>query len=81
MDVDAPLGGDPDTTAVAQTARPALSHPVVPAQPAPARAAALSGDKKRAMVYAAKALAHAPDDARRRNLEDLISQWGVPATP
>jgi hypothetical protein len=34
----------------------------------------LSGDKKQAVVYAGKALPQAPDDADRRNLEDLIRQ-------
>ena len=40
-----------------------------------ARAAALSGDNKQAVAYAKKALAQAPDEGNKRNLEGLIKQW------
>lgn len=38
------------------------------------RGRSLSGDNKQAVVYARKALVQAPDDASRRNLENLIEQ-------
>jgi tetratricopeptide (TPR) repeat protein len=43
-----------------------------------ARAYALSGDNKQAVAYAKKALAQAPDDGNKKNLENLISQWSAP---
>lgn len=45
-----------------------------------ARAYALSGDNKRAVDYARKALAQAPDEGNKRNLEGLIKQWSAPAS-
>jgi Flp pilus assembly protein TadD len=44
-----------------------------------ARSYAMSGDNKNAVVYAKKALAQAPDDANKKNLENLIQQWSAPA--
>ena len=44
-----------------------------------ARAAALSGDNRSAVEYAKKALAQAPDDMNKKNLEGLIQQWSAPA--
>jgi len=44
-----------------------------------ARYHAMSGDNKQAVVYAKKALAQAPDDGNRKNLEGLIQQWSVTA--
>jgi hypothetical protein len=44
-----------------------------------ARAYAIQGDKKKAVVYAKKALAQAPDDGNKKNLENLIRQWSAPA--
>jgi tetratricopeptide (TPR) repeat protein len=43
-----------------------------------ARAAAIAGDRKQAIVYARKAIAQAPDDGNKRNLEGLIQQWSAP---
>ena len=40
-----------------------------------ARAAAISGDMKQAASYARQALPQAPDDANRKNIEDLIKQF------
>ena len=45
-----------------------------------ARAAAISGDNQQAVMYAKRALARAPDDGNRKNLETLIQQWSAPAT-
>lgn len=44
-----------------------------------ARAYALSGDNKQAIAYATKAIAQAPDEGNKRNLENLIKQWSAPA--
>ena len=44
-----------------------------------ARAWALSGDKKQAIVYARKAMAQAPDEPNKKNMENLIQQWSAPA--
>ncbi|HYM82086.1 MAG TPA: DUF2911 domain-containing protein [Candidatus Limnocylindria bacterium] len=44
-----------------------------------ARAYALSGDKKKAIAYAKKAIAQAPDDGNKKNLENLIQQWSASA--
>lgn len=44
-----------------------------------ARAYAISGDNKQAIVYAKKALAQAPDEGNKKNLENLIRQWSAPA--
>ncbi len=44
-----------------------------------ARAAAIAGNTKQAVVYARKALVQAPDDMQKRNLESLIQQWSGPA--
>jgi tetratricopeptide (TPR) repeat protein len=44
-----------------------------------ARAYAISGDNKQAVVYAKKALAQAPDETNRKNLENLIKQWSATA--
>jgi len=43
-----------------------------------ARAANLSGDNKKAVEYAKKALAQAPDPMNKKNLEGLIQQWSAP---
>jgi Protein of unknown function (DUF2911) len=43
-----------------------------------ARAYAISGDNKKAVTYAQKALAQAPDEGNKRNLENLIRQWSAP---
>ena len=40
-----------------------------------ARAAAIDGDKAKAIGYARKAIAQAPDEGNRKNLEALIQQW------
>jgi hypothetical protein len=44
-----------------------------------ARAAALSGDNRSAVVYAKKAITQAPDEGNKKNLEALIQQWSAPA--
>jgi tetratricopeptide (TPR) repeat protein len=44
-----------------------------------ARAYALSGDNKQAIAYMKKAIAQAPDDGTRKNLENVIQQWSAPA--
>ena len=44
-----------------------------------ARFHAMSGDNKQAIVYAKKALAQAPDEGNKRNLENLIQQWSAAA--
>ena len=44
-----------------------------------ARYHAMSGDHKQAIVYAKKALAQAPDEGNKRNLENLIQQWSATA--
>lgn len=45
-----------------------------------ARAAAISGDMKQAASHARQALPQAPDEANRKNIEDLIKQYeSVPA--
>ena len=44
-----------------------------------ARAAALSGDNRSAIAYAKKAIAQAPDEGNRKNLEGLVQQWSAPA--
>jgi hypothetical protein len=43
-----------------------------------ARACAIDGDHAKAVFYARKALAQAPDEANRKNLEALIRQWSAP---
>jgi tetratricopeptide (TPR) repeat protein len=43
-----------------------------------ARAYVMQGDKKRGVEYAKKALAQAPDEANRKNIENLIAQWSAP---
>ncbi len=45
-----------------------------------ARAYALSGDNKKAVEYAKKAVAQAPDDGNKKNLENLIKQWSEATT-
>ena len=42
-----------------------------------ARAYSISGDNKQAIVYARKALAQAPDEGNKKNLENLIAQWSA----
>ncbi len=44
-----------------------------------ARYHAMSGDNKRAIVFAQKAMAQAPDAGSKRNLEGLIQQWSATA--
>lgn len=44
-----------------------------------ARYHAMSGDNKQAIVFAQKALAQAPDEGNKRNLEGLIKQWSATA--
>jgi hypothetical protein len=44
-----------------------------------ARTYAIDGDNKQAVVYAKKALVQAPDEANKKNLENLIKQWSEPA--
>ena len=44
-----------------------------------ARACALEGDTREAVLHARRALAQAPDEGSRRNVEGLIKQWGAPA--
>jgi hypothetical protein len=44
-----------------------------------ARAAAIAGDNKQAVIYARKAIAEAPDEGNKKNLENLIQQWSAPA--
>jgi DUF2911 family protein len=43
-----------------------------------ARSYAIDGDNKQAVVYAKKALAQVPDEANKKNLENLIKQWSEP---
>ena len=43
-----------------------------------ARAYALAGDNAKAVTCARRALAQAPDDGNRKNLERLIQQWSAP---
>jgi len=43
-----------------------------------ARTANLQGDNKKAVEYAKKALAQAPDPMNKKNLEGLIQQWSAP---
>ena len=42
-----------------------------------ARAYALQGDNTKAVSYAKKALAQAPDEGNKRNLENLIKEWSA----
>ena len=42
-----------------------------------ARYHAMSGDNKQAVTYAKKALAQAPDEGNKKNLEGLITQWSA----
>jgi len=42
-----------------------------------ARAHALQGDRAKAVVFAKKALAQAPDAGNKRNLENLIKEWSA----
>jgi hypothetical protein len=44
-----------------------------------ARACALSGDNAKAVTYAKKAMAQAPDEGNKKNLENLIQQWSATA--
>ena len=44
-----------------------------------ARAYAIAGDSAKAVVFARKALAQAPDEGNKRNLEGLIKQWSATA--
>jgi hypothetical protein len=44
-----------------------------------ARAYAIKGDKKQAIVYAKKAIAQAPDEGNKKNLENLVQQWSAPS--
>jgi hypothetical protein len=46
-----------------------------------ARAAAGSGDNEQAVVYDREVQAPVPEEADRRNLEDLFGQWCAPAKP
>jgi tetratricopeptide (TPR) repeat protein len=46
-----------------------------------ARAAAIAGDNKAAVVYAQKAMAQAPDEGNKKNLENLIKQWSAAPPP
>ena len=45
-----------------------------------ARASAMSGDSKKALTYANKAMAQAPDPQSKRNLETLIKQFEATTT-
>ena len=42
-----------------------------------ARAYSMSGDNRQAIAYARKAIAQAPDDGNKKNLENLIQQWSA----
>lgn len=44
-----------------------------------ARYHAMSGDNKQAIAFAQKAMAQAPDEGNKRNLEGLIKQWSATA--
>lgn len=44
-----------------------------------ARYHAMSGDNKQAIAFAQKAMAQAPDEGDKRNLEGLIRQWSATA--
>ena len=44
-----------------------------------ARAYAMSGDNQKAITYAKKAIAQAPDEGNKKNLENLITQWSTVA--
>lgn len=44
-----------------------------------ARGHAGVGDRAKAVAFARKAVAQAPDDLNRRNLETMIQQWSAPA--
>ena len=44
-----------------------------------ARAYNMSGDNKKAVEYAKKAMAQAPDEGNKKNLEMLIQQWSATA--
>jgi hypothetical protein len=44
-----------------------------------ARGHAALGDRAKAVAFATRALAQAPDEANRRNIEGLIQQWKQPA--
>jgi hypothetical protein len=46
-----------------------------------ARASALDGNYREAVMYARKAIAQAPDPGNRTNLENLVRQWETAAAP
>lgn len=50
-----------------------------PTQVGLARAYALAGDNAKAVTYAKKAIAAAPDEGNKKNLESLIQQWSATA--